>query len=170
MIWLIIGFIAFVIAVICIFCNEWNDLGEKFFYSFIALIISMIFTIIVLLAASAITSCCVEADYNIISDTKIIALKDNQNISGSFYIMGGYVDEDLYYYYATETEFGYKVEKLKANNAYIKYTDGETHIEKYEGEFSNDIANLFGAPMYEYRYIIYCPEGTVTNEFSVDLE
>jgi hypothetical protein len=105
-----------------------------------------------------------------VSDTKIIALKDNQNVSGSFYIMGGYVDEDLYYYYATETEFGYKTEKVKADNAYIKYTDGETHIEKYVGEFANDSANFWGFPMCDNRYIIYCPDGTVTNEFIVDLE
>lgn len=42
----------------------------------------------------------------VVSDTKIVALKDNQNISGNYYLLSGYVDEDLYYYYATETEFG----------------------------------------------------------------
>ena len=81
-----------------------------------------------------------------------------------------YVNDDLYYYYATETEFGYKTEKVSADNAYIKYTDGETHIEKYAGEFVNDIPYLFGYPICEDRYIIYCPDGTVTNEFNVDLE
>lgn len=84
--------------------------------------------------------------------------------------MGGYVDEDLYYYYATETEFGYKTEKVKANNAYIKYADGETHIERYVGEFANEKNNLWGFPICDDRYIIYCPDGTVTNEFIVDLE
>ena len=36
----------------------------------------------------------------------------NQNINGRSYIGGGRVDEDLYYYYAMETEFGYKIEKI----------------------------------------------------------
>lgn len=170
MIWLILGFIGFVVSVICIFCNSWYDLGEKFLTSFLALLLSLLITIIVLFFASGIVSCFAEIDYNMVSDTKIIALKDNQNVSENFYIMGGYVDEDLYYYYAIETEFGYKTEKVKADNAYIKYTNGETHIEKYVGEFANDSANLWGFPMCDNRYIIYCPDGAVTNEFIVDLE
>ena len=84
--------------------------------------------------------------------------------------MGGYVDEDLYYYYAIETEFGYKIEKIKADNVYIQYTDGETHIEKYEGDFVHKSKYIWGFPMCDDRYIIYCPEGTITHEFNIDLE
>jgi hypothetical protein len=124
----------------------------------------------VLVISSEIVTSCAEINYNIVSDTKIIALKDNQNVSGNFYITGGYVNENLYYYYATETELGYKIGKIKADNAYIKYTDGETHIERHRGEFANDNAYLWGYPACNDRYIIYCPDGTVTNEFNVDLE
>lgn len=170
MIWLIAGVVVCAIIIIGIFRDSCNDLLDKFFFSFLALLLSFIISILVLVGVSAIASCCADIDYDIVSDTKIIALKDNQNVSGRFYIMGGYVDEDLYYYYAVETEFGYKTEKIKADNAYIKYTDGETHIERYKGEFANSNMNLWGFPMCEDRYIIYVPNGTVTNEFKVDLE
>ena len=169
MIWIIIGFIVSIVIIIYICCDEYNDFGEKIFLSFATLLVSALFTFIVLLGASAIISCD-EPNYNMVSDTKIVALKDNQNISGNFYIFGGYVNEDLYYYYATETEFGYKTEKVSSANAYIKYTDGETHIERYEGEFASKKAYVWGFPMYVDKYIIYCPDGTVTNEFNVDLE
>lgn len=170
MIWIIIGVIVCVAIIIYTFCNSWNDLSDKILSSILTVLASALITLLVFLASSIITNCFAEIDYNIASDTKIIALKDNQNVNGSFYIMGGYVNENLYYYYATETDFGYKTEKVKAENAYIKYTDGETHIEKYVGEFTSSIANLFGFPMCDERYIIYCPDGTVTNEFVVDLE
>ena len=170
MIWFIIGLIIAVIIIVGVCCDEWNDFGDKIAYSVIILLTSFIISLLVWLFASIVISCSAEIEYGMVSDTKIIALKDNQNISGSFYVMGGYVDEDLYYYYATETEFGYKTEKIKADNAYIKYTDGETHIEKYEGEFANNNAYFFGGCICDDRYIIYCPEGTVTNEFNVDLE
>lgn len=170
MIWIIIGFIVFISLSIKEFCNEWNDLGDKFLFSFINLVGTLGLTFMILLVSSGIVSCIAEVDYDMESDTKIVALKDNQNVNGSFYIMGGYVDEDLYYYYATETEFGYKTEKVKSENVYIKYTDGETHIEKYEPKFVNEFSYLFGFPMQLSRHIIYCPEGTVTNEFRVDLE
>lgn len=170
MIWFIIGFIVAAIIIVCICRDDWNDLGEKIGLSVLTLLTSFLISLIVLLCASLIISCTAEIEYDKVSDTKIVALKDNQNVSGSFYIMGGYVDEDLYYYYATETEFGYKTEKISANNAYIKYTDGETHIERYDGKFANEITNLWAVPMCNNRYVIYCPEGTVTNEFNVDLE
>ena len=143
MLWIIIGLIVFIVSVVKIFIDGWFDLVERFLVSFLILICTAGITLIVLLISSGLTSAVAEVDYNMVSDTKIIALKDNQNVSGNFYIMGGYIDEDLYYYYATETQFGYKTEKVKAESAYIKYTSEETHIEKYEPEFKNDFAYLF---------------------------
>lgn len=170
MIWLIIGMIVCLAWIIYVFCDSWNGWVEKILLSILVILGSFLFTFTVLIVSSVIVTNCAEINYNVVSDTKIIALKDNQNINGNFYIMGGYVNENLYYYYATETEFGYKTEKVMADNAYIKYTDGETHIEKYVGEFANDRMNLWGFPVCNDRYIIYCPDGTVTNEFIVDLE
>ena len=170
MIWLILGTLICVGVIVCICCDTWNDWVVKILLSILTVLVSFLTTLIMLVVSSVIVTGCAEINYNVVSDTKIIALKDNQNISGNFYIMGGYVNENLYYYYATETEFGYKTEKARADNAYIKYTDGETHIERYVGEFANNSANLWGFPMCNDRYIIYCPDGTVTNEFIVDLE
>lgn len=170
MIWFIIGLVVAVVIIVYICRDDWNDLGEKIGLSILTLSTSFVISLLVLLLASVIISCNVEIEYDKVSDTKIVALKDDQNVNGSFYIMGGYVDEDLYYYYATETEFGYKTEKISSDNAYIKYTDGETYIEKYVGRFANTNINLWALPICSNRYIIYCPEGTVTNEFNVDLE
>ncbi len=170
MIWFIIGWIIASVIMINAICDEWNDLGSKIVYSMLALITSTIVSFLVCFFVSLMMSSFVEFDYNIVSKTNIIALKDNQNVDGNFYLMGGYIDEDLYYYYATETEFGYKTEKIKADNAYIKYTDGKTCIEKYKGEPTNESVHFWGFPTCDYQYIIYVPEGTVTNEFNVDLE
>ena len=173
MIWFIIGFIVFITATIYICCQKsgyFYDRFDKILDIGIAFLVSLLLSVILLLIGSLVTDCCAKIDYNIESDTKIIALKDNQNTNGNFYIMGGYVDETLYYYYAIETELGYKTEKISSENAYIKYTDGATHIEKHKGKFVNEWVYLFGFPLCDDRYIIYCPEGTVTNEFSVDLE
>ena len=170
MIWLIMGAIVCVVIIVLICCNSWNDWGEKILLSILTVVVSLFMTLLVYALSSGIVSCCSEINYNMVSDTKIIALKDNQNIDGKFYVMGGYVSEDLYYYYATETKLGYKIEKIKANNSYIKYTDEETHIVRYKGEFANDSAYLWGYPLCNDIYIIYCPYGTVANEFSVDLE
>ena len=111
MIWLILGALVCVGVIVYICCDSWNDWAEKILLSIFAVLVSFFITFIMLIVSSTIVTCCAEINYNVVSDTKIIALKDNQNISGNFYIMGGYVNENLYYYYATETEFGYKTEK-----------------------------------------------------------
>lgn len=36
--------------------------------------------------------------------------------------------------------------------------------------FKNDNLYLWGIPIDNYKYIIYCPKGTVKNEFEIDLE
>lgn len=171
MIWFIIGFIVAVIIIIHGCCDEWYGFWTKIGCSVMSLLLCLSIGAFGVVLTSRIIGVCVDIEYNdMVSDKKIVALKDNQGISGSFYIMGGYVDEDLYYYYAVETELGYKTEKIKADNVYIKYTDGETHIEEYAGDFANKNLYLWGVPMCDHRYIVYCPEGTITNEFNVDLE
>ena len=170
MFWFILGLIVFVAYTVCVWCDDTNYLSEKMWYSIAALMVSALVSLLALLIASGVISNYADVDYKIVSDTKIIALKDNTNAIGSIYIMGGYVDENLYYYYATETEFGYKTEKIVANNAYIRYTDGEARIEKYKAEFVNDNVSFFAFIDCPDRYVIYCPEGTITNEFNVDLE
>ena len=170
MIWFILGFIIFVGILIGIIRSKWFNLTDKIFGCVMSFMFSMLCILFVLLTASGIVSCFAQIDYVMVSDTKIIALKDNQNVAGYYYIFSGYANEDLYYYYATETELGRKTEKVSADNSYIKYTDGKTHIEKYEPKFENDIFYWFAFPMNDYRYIIYCPENTITAEFNIDLE
>lgn len=54
---------------------------------------------------------------------------------------------------------------------YIKYTKDEPHIEKHEPTFTNDVVTFFACnPNKSDHYIIYCPEGTITSEFNIDLE
>ena len=114
MIWFIVGFIVAVIIIVNICRDNFYDFSEKLTLSTMTLFLSFLGSICVLGIASVIASSYAEIEYNIASDTKIVALKDNQNANGSFYIGSGYVDEDLYYYYAIETEFGYKTEKNKS--------------------------------------------------------
>jgi hypothetical protein len=170
MIWFIIGCIVAIVIIVRICIDDSNDLFDKNLFSILTIVASLEVSSLVLVMTSAIVSNCADIDYAKETDTQIIALKDNQNISGGFYIMGGYIDEELYYYYATETELGYKTEKISSDNAYIKYTKGQAHIETYFGDFHNSFLHTFAIPLVDNRYIIYCPEGTITTEYIVDLE
>lgn len=170
MFWFILGVIGFIVNVIFIFCDGNLYFIEKMGWSLLSLFCVFFVAGLCFTVSSAIASDCAETDYYMVEDTQIVALKDNQNVYGEHYIFSSQIDEDLYYYYAIETKDGYKVEKVEAENCYIKYTDGETHIEKHEGRFTNKVVNFFATPNPFNQYVIYCPENTITTEFNIDLE
>ena len=170
MIWLGLGFVIGVILIIRVIFDKYNSWIEKIIVPICIAIMCFIISHLILSLSSCIMDEFIELEYKVVSDKKTVALKDNQNISGSFYITGGRVDEKLYYYYFIETESGIRQEKIDADKVYIKYTNDDPHIERYESFFKNDNLYLWGIPIDNYKYIIYCPKGTVKNEFEIDLE
>ena len=106
MIWLGLGFVIGVILIIRVIFDKYNSWIEKIIVPICIAIMCFIISHLILSLSSCIMDEFIELEYKVVSDKKIVALKDNQNISGSFYITGGRVDEKLYYYYFIETESG----------------------------------------------------------------
>lgn len=173
MLWLILaGLVWVVITVFFIYKannDDWFDGSDAFLGSILTLIVSLLFAVAMTLFSSIfVTAADAHIDYELETDTKIITLKDNSDITGSRFVFSGYVDDDLYYYYATDTELGYKVEKVKASRSYIRYSDN-THIEKYNAVYSNWFVRLITFPDDD-RYVIYCPDKTIAQDFEINLE
>lgn len=104
------------------------------------------------------------------SSQEIISLKDNMNIRGSAYLFGGHIDEDLYYFYAKETEQGYITDKVKASRCYINYTNETPRIESYEATgFKTWTTWIYAIPAY-HHYSIYVPDGTIVTDYEINLE
>lgn len=101
---------------------------------------------------------------------EIIALKDNMAVEGQFYLFGGHINGDLYYFYAQKTDIGYTTKKVKASNCYINYTSDTPKIELYEAKgFKKWTTWIYGIPTY-YHYSIFVPEGSLTTDFEINLE
>lgn len=151
--------------------DSWG-IGEGIFMSFLSLLLAGLVFLGFLLIAAASGDCIPESDQEIelVNTTNIIALKDNAGVSGSFFLGSGYIDDDLYYYYAAETERGYKVNKLRADNCYTQYSDDAPRIEEYEATgFKRWYHYIYAIPSDSY-YVVYIPEGSITNVFEIDLE
>lgn len=55
-----------------------------------------------------------------VSQQDIVALKDNSNIHGSFFLGTGSIDEEMYYYYMADNgNGGYTMEKVEADDCTI---------------------------------------------------
>lgn len=110
----------------------------------------------------------------------IAAMKDataiNGRIGGSF-IRSGYINQEIVYRYMVKTDKGLSQETIKGK-VYINYTDGPPHIEvinkRYSEEKARNLVELFllndYPAMYYVSYNVYVPEGSVVQEFEIDME
>ncbi|RGI08577.1 hypothetical protein DXD22_04700 [Ruminococcus sp. TF12-19AC] len=114
------------------------------------------------------------------STQKIVNLKDNRDTKGHFFIGTGYVGTETYYYYYYQTKSGsYKANKIETDKCEIIYTNDTPHIDTIvqvpdEEQTKNwltlswmlSIRTSFSSDKYK----IYVPEGTITDDFSIDME
>lgn len=110
--------------------------------------------------------------------TPLYALKDNSNLSGTFFLGSGSVNETDYYYYIVREEGkGYCIQKKAINNyTYLDYLSSEDCeydepcLAYYYDEWDNKILRFF-AWSPENWHTFYVPEGSIIeNYYEVDLE
>lgn len=130
----------------------------------------------------------------------IVALQDNNQVTGTKYVGIGYVREKMYYCFYEEADQGYKYHKLSPEDydIYIKEcsNDEKPHIEETT-EIKNTIikkdpSSLFWFSLVEYleyknckvgdivdtsekfipdrTYTIYVPKGTIVEDYKIDME
>ena len=114
------------------------------------------------------------------SSQSIVNFKDNHDLQGGFFIGCGEVHTEQYYYYYYKTDKGsYKASKIKADDCEIIYTKDTPHIDtivKSADEKATENPLTF-EPLLSLRisgtgekYKIYVPEGSISDEFSIDTE
>lgn len=108
-------------------------------------------------------------------EIKIIAMKDNSNISGNFaggmFLVSGRVGEETYYHYMKETNAGYIMEKVPADVSYIIETDEEPKIITKREEYSDEKSRKLLINHFDnFSATFYVPFGTIVQRYQVDLE
>lgn len=151
-----------------------SELGDTIFFSAMSGILSLLICFLIALLGGALFSS--ESNKGIHSDntTALIALQDGNLLEGrSFFLGSGYVDEELKYTYMyLEEGKGYTVEQVNADWCYINYiVEGEQpYIREIIYEFDNDFLNFMFIAPYSTEYYIYIPEGSITQEYRIDLQ
>lgn len=105
-----------------------------------------------------------------ISTEHIIALDDSTGVNGRAGFLGsGYVEDELYYYYMTDAKEGFQAKKIKAEDTYVRYSD-EPIVETYTAtNFKNKLLWFIALPIKSF-HIAYIPEGSIIENYRIDLE
>lgn len=130
---------------------------------------------------------------------EIVALQDTTQANGRCFLGTGTYQGKMYYFYYVETEKGYVFNKLspESENVYIKYIQGEDsprieeaceysvlavkekpsfwwnilawlYLKDYSvGDISEKKPMLFSSSI---SYTIYVPEGSIVEEYNIDLQ
>lgn len=150
------------------------DLGDGFLaglgWTTVIGLVGCLIGLVVLLISSAIADCSAEKTYYTVEDTEIYALQDNVGVEGSFYLGSGHIDDNLKYFYVKQTDLGYTVCDVNADDAYIQYTSDKCHLVRRSYKFNNRFVRLIAMPMENDKYIFYIPDGSIINNYAIDLK
>lgn len=169
MLWIILGAIIGLIIGIVLAKDDWCDFWEGVGYSFLGILLGAMIGLIITLFCSIFAECGAEKTWSTVEDTNIYALQDNLTTEGSFFLGSGHINDELKYFYVKETDVGYTVCNVDADNSYIRYTTDRCHIERQTYEFTNGFVKLIAIPMSD-RYIFHIPDGSILNNYAVDLK
>lgn len=100
---------------------------------------------------------------------QIVALQDNIGVEGSFFLGSGTIDSEPHYTYMIETERGFKLESVEADEAYIIYDDNPRIQTKYKS-LKYDWMYLIAIKWSSAEYTFYIPEGSIYTGYKVDLQ
>lgn len=169
MLWFILGITTVIIFIGYMILDGYYTVGEIFGLGFMSLLAAVLCALLLTATSVVIADSCADKTYSVVEDIDIYALQDNLTTEGRFFLGSGHVDGELKYFYVEESEFGYKVNSIDADKCYIKYTSDRCHLEKQTYTFDNSFVQFIAIPMSD-RYVFYIPEGSIINNYSVDLK
>lgn len=101
----------------------------------------------------------------------LYALSDSSAHRGSTFLFSSTVDNRPVIKYISDTDKGKRIYQVDASSSYIVEDDSQTpHVDVGTEKFNHEWHNWFAITGLSKEYIFYIPEGSVTNQFSVDLE
>lgn len=144
------------------FENKYQSDYVVFLISFIVCVASLIFYFVGMAKCESSDWVVSETPYSV---EKIMSLNDNNLTNGRFYMRRGYIEENLYYQYIVELNNGGFVEnKVNSANATLFYTEDNYRVEWY-----TKTKSWLYWEMEKIYNKIYIPEGSITDDYSIDL-
>jgi len=106
--------------------------------------------------------------------TELVSLGDNTTLEGNFFLGTGSIDDEMYYFYYQKDGDGYSFGKTKAAKAVIYYSEDAPRIDDISCERLSRWSWVFDPVgcdlLYDMRDRIYVPEGTIKENYILDLQ
>jgi hypothetical protein len=102
---------------------------------------------------------------------EIYALADGNLTEGRGSFLGSsHIDEELKYTFVKKDAFGYTVEQVDADACYVKYTNDTPRAVPIEERYGGWVKFWTGDNIAKSGYIFYLPEGSIIEQYNIDLK
>lgn len=128
----------------------------------------IIFLVCVMIPTEFIPSFDKNTIYEEMETIPLYAISDGVT-SHRYFLGSGTHKDSLHYFYCYETENGYRIGKVEADDSALVYTEEEPCLKVYKAVgFKNFWMYIFHIPSQScYQFCI--PEGTIANSFQIDM-
>jgi hypothetical protein len=169
MLWYVIAFLVSITVAVLVKKFTWNGDWGDFFRAFVKsmIVVSIIATIFAFMVGRNLMF---NKQYNTyeVQECRLYAISDNNNLNGMFFLGSGRVSDVLYYYYMYENDQGkYRVGKWSAEDAFLEFSDETPNIKVYTFSLKD---SLWGFCSKQRNAYITIPEGSITQNFAIDLQ
>lgn len=169
MLWIFLGLILAVVFGIVISVNDYATFWEGVGNTCLLILLFVMPATLLGAVSSEIADEYAAKTYYVEEDIDIYALQDNLTTDGRFFLGSGHIDDELKYFYVQKTDVGYTVRNVDADESYIQYTSDRCHLEKQAYHFDNWFIDWIAFPK-GYRYVFYIPDGSIINNYAIDLK
>lgn len=107
-------------------------------------------------------------DYELYDTRELVALQDSETLVVSRYS----ADSKIYYYYMHKVGDSYYPKQASQSLSMIRYTEGYPVVKVFRQEAPNKVIAFLSyssGMVGEYKYEFYLPNGTIKEEFNIDL-
>lgn len=171
MFWVILGVIAVIISIVWAIKDsiEWESFMSFIIVpaiAFAAFLVSVLGIGLSNVMATGIADTEVFLDH----EWELHSLNDNIEIEGQYFIGTGSFDSEPKYYVMLKTEMGYEMKTYDISEVTLIYSD-TPRVEFYKNYYTNPVVKFFcGEESLDTHYKIYIPEGSILNNYQIDLE
>ena len=108
-----------------------------------------------------------------VKETKeLYALQDSNEISGSFFLGCGRIDEEMHYAYIVKEDKGKQIQTLEidANKIYLNDNVDTPTLDIYSKDFKYGWMYWFAMPRGDCEYVFNIPSGSIDYKYNIDLK
>lgn len=172
MIYIIIGvIIGLYIAITGGWMDVWSDICTNIIVTIILPLGCGLFGLLAWLLLGSIIGCFMPT-IDIKETKELYALRDNNQINGSFFLGSGRIDEEMHYVYIVKEDKGKQMQTLEidANEIYLNDNVDTPTLDIYSKDFKYGWMYWFAMPETDCEYVFNIPSGSIDYEYNIDLE